>query len=222
MADDRFEVNSRDWWDWYFSGQWDLYDGRAQTRYFMQLVIDHLPEAEREWLRTSPRSVLDWGCAYGDGVDLLNRNFPVAVITGADFSVPAIQEAKKQYPHLNFLHSPEGNILDSFDAIITSNCLEHFNKPLEIAARHLESCRDLYIVLVPFNEWPRHESHLFTFDQTSFPDKLVGFERISSISIPTDPKVWPGAQLLTVYASERYVQQSCRTARKPLPLDLDK
>lgn len=204
MTDAPYPVNSRDWWEWYFSGQWDLYDGRAQTRYFMRSVIDNLPAPERDWLSSHACSILDWGCAYGDGVDLLSSSFPRATVTGLDFSERAIEEARRRYLQCRFVHSEAGSIPGSVDCIVTSNCLEHFADPLSIAAAHLKSCRYLYLILTPFEEYPRHESHAVTLTHSSFPNELGGFRRIHSTAFQTDPKVWQGSQLLTIYASRRY------------------
>src|SRR5437870_1279916 len=42
----------------------------------METALSHLPEQEREYLNAGPRTILDWGCASGEGVAALARSFP--------------------------------------------------------------------------------------------------------------------------------------------------
>ena len=89
--------------------------------------------------------------------------------------------------------------------IVTSNCLEHFADPLAIVSNHLDSCRDLYIALVPYREEPLCEFHAVRFDDDTFPEQLGDFERIQFRLIETEAQYWPDPQLLVVYASPRYL-----------------
>jgi trans-aconitate methyltransferase len=138
---------------------------------------------------------------------MLARAFPNASVTGLDFSAPAIAEARKQYPDRRFEHSPDGAIDRAYDVIVTSNCLEHFADPFEVARSHLRRCGYLYIVLVPFEERQRHESHLFTFERSSFPDRIEGFTKLDAQAIETVERYWPGSQILTIYGSRRYLDE---------------
>ena len=64
-------VNSRPWWDKYFEEQWDAHGGGDQTRFFMETALSHLPEAEKAYLNSGGVTILDWGCAFGEGVTTL-------------------------------------------------------------------------------------------------------------------------------------------------------
>ena len=197
-------INSLSWWNGYFERQWEAHDGRNQTRYFISLLVDHLGSRESNWLAAPGRSILDWGCAMGDGVDLLCTRFPEALVTGLDFSHTAIGKAAERYPRHNFQLSEDGGLRTSYDAIITSNCLEHFPNPFEVAAGHLRYCKSLYIVMVPFREEHLHESHCVRFELDTFPEAIDGFRKVASICLRCDSPYWPGEQVIVTYGSASY------------------
>lgn len=201
------EINSRDWWNRYFAEQWDAHGGSSQTRHFMQRLLDNLPPGELAWLRAKPRTILDWGCAFGEGVKVIADSFPSSSVTGLDFAETAIAQARERYPEHRFVLSGEGDIQGTFDCIVTSNCLEHFEAPLSVAAEHLKSCRYLYFALVPFDEFPLHESHRSRLREEHFPSSLAGFTRLHVGRIDVDRALWNGQQLLVIYASAAYLKE---------------
>jgi polyhydroxyalkanoate synthesis regulator phasin len=206
------QTNSREWWDSYFESEWEEHDGTGQTRHFMGLIVGNLPATELHYLREHRISVLDWGCAFGDGVVVLNGAFPNLEVTGLDFAERAIREASCRHPNCRFIHSPDGSILETFDVIITSNCLEHFEKPLDVIRSHIGMCRSLYIALVPYNEYPLHPHHRAQLREECFPEQLHCFIRFHTSVIDADPRWWPGQQLLVVYGSSQYVGDRHPTA----------
>jgi len=213
-APDAAAPNSRSWWEAFFASQWELNNGRGQTGYFMRRLVEELPLPERRFLAENPATVLDWGCALGDGVDVLAQTFPNCRVTGLDFAEGAIAKAKGLFPQGVFVHDPEGRIGTSFDVIVTSNCLEHFDRPLEIARQHLQACRAFYAVLVPYQEVPLSVHHRTPFWPECFPRELEGFTRVVAKVIEMDSLFWPGQQLLVIYASKEYA------ARRPAePVD---
>src|SRR5262245_11448892 len=125
------DINSRDWWEKYFQSSWERNGGVGQSRHFMELLVANLPAAERAYLRTRRPEVLDWGCAFGQGVEVLAEAFPTARVIGLDFAINAVQEARSRYPDREFILSDNGSIPREFDVITTSNCLEHFDEPLK-------------------------------------------------------------------------------------------
>src|SRR5262245_27546412 len=96
------EINSRDWWEDYFLHHWEAFDGSAQTWYFMERLVANLPQPELDWTRAEPRTILDWGCAMGQGVAVLTREFPQCAVTGLDWSSTAIEEARRRHPQCRF------------------------------------------------------------------------------------------------------------------------
>ena len=198
-------MNSLGWWDGFFEEQWERNHGRQQTRHFMERLVAGLPEVERAYLSSRSLSILDWGCALGDGVEVLGRHFPLADVSGLDFSPLAIAKARQEYPRYRFLRTESGAVPEAFDVVVTSNCLEHFDDPLGLLADHLTSCRRLYLALVPFDESPLCQYHCFSFREDTFPPRLGEFVRLAAQVIDVDLSLWPGKQLLAVYGSLDYL-----------------
>ncbi len=202
-------MNSRSWWEDYFASRWDANGGTGQTRHFMDRLIANLPAAETAYLRSArakPLDVLDWGCAFGEGVRRLAAEFPRARVAGLDFAATAIAEARRRYPGQEFILA-DGAIPREFDVVLTSNCLEHFAEPLAVMSQHLGRCRKLYLALVPYNEYPLCPYHVAQFREESFPARVGEFTRVEVKPVDVDPAVWPGRQLLAVYGSPAYLAE---------------
>src|SRR5258706_6533889 len=146
----------------------------------MRSLVAHLSDPELAFLLTTPASVLDWGCAMGDGVKMLSDTFRLANVAGLDFAARALEVARAEYPNFEFIHTLDGSIPRKFDVVITSNCLEHFQDPLQVAQEHLLSCSQLYIVMVPFDEKELLDQHSFRFTSETFPALLSDFVRLVS------------------------------------------
>jgi 2-polyprenyl-3-methyl-5-hydroxy-6-metoxy-1,4-benzoquinol methylase len=203
---DGAEVNSPQWWEDYFRSEWDKNGGAEQTRHFMQRLIAELPAVEAEYLRAQPVTILDWGCAHGEGVDELARAFPAARVRGLDASANAIEQARRRFPEREFVHAPRGE-LPASDVVVSSNCLEHFADPWPVAERLARAATQLLVLLVPCAEEPLCESHLVRFDEDSFPGRIGPLHRLVLERIAVDPRQWGGDQLLAVYASAQYLAQ---------------
>src|SRR5207247_5904877 len=188
-------IDSAPGWDDHFQGQWDSCGGSERTRYFMETLLSNLPQREKAYLAGDSLTILDWGCAFGEGVATLARAFPRSRVAGLDFSKKAIDEAGVRNAGHEFIWSDDGAIPRDFDCIVTSNCLEHFEQPLAALERHLASCKGLYIVLVPYNECPLQPQHRAQFRVESFPHRVRDFTRIHAEPIASDPHFWPGQQL---------------------------
>jgi glycosyltransferase involved in cell wall biosynthesis/2-polyprenyl-3-methyl-5-hydroxy-6-metoxy-1,4-benzoquinol methylase len=198
-------VNSQAWWEEYHSKHWDANHGTAQTAHFMERLLDSLPSGVARYLRKGKLEVLDWGCAFGEGVVRLAGAFPRCSVSGLDYSQHAVDVARVRYPSLEFLHTDDGSIPRAFDVIVTSNCLEHFEEPLAIVQDQLGACRSLYIALVPYREESLCEFHASCFNESTFPDRLGDFLRIELKLVDIEPRFWPAPQLLVIYASPRYL-----------------
>ncbi|HYO98978.1 MAG TPA: glycosyltransferase [Pyrinomonadaceae bacterium] len=207
MTQDSSSINSREWWQEYFVEHWEAHGGDDQTRHFMARLLAELDAPEKQFLRSQALTILDWGCAFGEGVEALGEASPQSRIVGLDFAPNAVEEARRRYPNHEFIVTEQGEIPGEFDCIVTSNCLEHFEHPLEIIKAHLRACGKLYVLLVPYNEYPLHETHRSQFKEESFPERLAGFVRLSVKTIEIDPAYWNGQQLLVVYGSQSYVRE---------------
>ena len=209
-ANEQLTVNSQEWWDWYFKTHWDNNDGGAQTRHFMELVIDGIPTIVRECCSTKGTSLMDWGCAFGEGVERLAAEFPLAEVVGVDFSEEAVREARRRFPARAFVHSKARRIVGSYDVIVTSNCLEHFEDPIEVLQTLLDAASKLIVVLVPYDENPLCEQHVCRFTEDTLPEQLGNFRRVHAAIVDSNPRFWDGQQLLVVYSSDEFFH-ACAT-----------
>jgi GT2 family glycosyltransferase len=198
-------INSKGWWNTYFIEHWEANNGRNQTRHFMERLLSTLPDSTKAYLHAHVLDILDWGCAMGDGVKMLSQAFPQSHVVGLDFSTQAIEAARNQYPECEFIVADR--IPREFDVIITSNCLEHFEKPLDQIREHLHWCKKLYIILVPYNECPLIDQHRAQFREESFPERLENFTRLCAEPIEVDPMYWTGKQLLVMYGAPAHVRE---------------
>lgn len=198
-------INSLEWWNKFFEKQWEDNRGREQTRHFMSELVRYLPSREHRWLSSQTRTVLDWGCALGEGVDVLQAEFPDCEVTGLDFSPVAVEKARAAFPRHRFLHSEDGTIAAEYDVIVTSNCLEHYADPFELAARHIRHARSLYVAMVPFEEpEPIDDTHLRVFTLHSFPESIGVFRKLSVTVFRPLPRYWNAPQAIVCYAGAGY------------------
>lgn len=197
-------VNSYDFWQHKFQAAWEHNDGKAQTQYFMRQVLALLPPFVHEFLARPGARILDWGCALGQGAYELANAFPQAEVSGLDFSDLAVGRARALYPRLAFRSEPLAAGRDCFDAIVTSNCLEHFEYPVNVVREHLACARQLYILLVPYREAePIHEEHALRLDEQSFPPVLGDFVQAQVSVFDAAPSgFWNGLQMMVVYCSK--------------------
>lgn len=178
--------------------------GRGQTNYFTKLAWNNLPNKFIDTLNnTDDLSILDWGCAEGDGVNCITKMFPQIKVSGLDFSETAIQKARKNYPQHTFYDGSLEDYNNKFSIIFTSNTLEHFEDPYRWINQILNYTEQFLIIMVPFQEKERIKEHFSSFDYDSFPLKMNNFVLTYFSVIDSDPDYWPGQQLLLLYSSIR-------------------
>ena len=83
-------INSNAYWDNRFKSNWDIFEGPAQSRFFSQIAIEHLPKWFIEQIKRNNLTFADWGCAQGDGSGVWVSYIDPSQITGIDFSLAAI------------------------------------------------------------------------------------------------------------------------------------
>jgi glycosyltransferase involved in cell wall biosynthesis len=183
--------------------------GREQSRFFYTIALRELPRWLTEAIRRERLSVCDWGCALGDGTDLLSNAWDTPV-TGVDFSDVAIEDAKKNYQRPQFVAhdftaSTEG--APHFDIVFTSNTLEHFSDPWDVAHRLAELAGKALIIMVPFEEFVRHKEHETTFLATNVPVVIGSFHlcHATIIDCVNEPETqWPGQQIILTYITRDF------------------
>jgi SAM-dependent methyltransferase len=200
-------ADQREWWDEQFSKAWEINSGPAQSVHFMKKLIEGLKPMESEFLSAGSLRALDWGCATGDGLHVLVSAFPSLDGVGIDISQVAIEKARAKYPALTFIATTRGEVEGEFDVLVTSNCLEHLDAPLERLGELLQAVRWLALVLVPYRETKLIEGHKVSFTEDSFPASFHGFTKLYTNVLRADPEFWNGGQLLVVYGSARYIAE---------------
>ncbi|MBU2494634.1 MAG: class I SAM-dependent methyltransferase [Bacteroidetes bacterium] len=157
-------INTKEYWEYRFkSGDWENKCGTEQTRLFTLSQLEHL-EIPTEFNGT----ILDFGCASGEALEILHDRFPNAKLIGVDLSENAIQTAKKNYGAIAEFFSGDESIVPDSDIIISSNVFEHLSEYYKIARKLLEKCKVLYII-VPYKEVivPGDE-HVNSFSEYTF------------------------------------------------------
>ncbi|RYF29677.1 MAG: methyltransferase domain-containing protein [Chloroflexi bacterium] len=201
-------VNSEEYWDNRFNKDWDENHGREQSKFFMSLMADNLPEWLISKLNSNKVTVCDWGCAEGDGTSVFASKFKKASFTGIDFAESAIMKADSNYKSKN-LSFKSVDLLKAksklkFDIILASNILEHFHQPWDIFDKISKFSSDTFVVMVPFKEDPKnlHFEHFHSFQENDFlldrnEWRLVHFNVINTSRISGSK--WNGYQAVAVY-----------------------
>lgn len=155
--------NSKTYWDKKFKSMSNFWRVENYTH-----IVDLLPTGVAF-------SLLDVGCALGDGCLYLKENFPLAKITGIDISEVAVSKARKKsndiaYRCVNVLKQ---EIPDRFDYVLIIETLEHFDDPFIVVDRCLKATDRALIVSVPYspdkNGRVYHASeHRFHFNERTF------------------------------------------------------
>lgn len=213
MLEKTHKINSKNWWNDYFTHHWEKNNGCQQSAVFMQALIKAIPEQEKRWIEKQARNLVDWGCALGDGLPLLDSCFKPECLVGIDFSVVSLNKARVKFSDFNFYESWQDYSANHglADVVFNSNCLEHFQEPFVYLQEGLKHSRFLYCILVPYKERePICESHCQIFDENSFPQQFHGFTMIHQQIMAMDPMVWDGKQMLMIYASKDYLENRFR------------
>lgn len=197
------KINSEEYWDGRFrSGDWDEKEGREQSLFFYRLALKLMPVWLKDKIKNERLSVLDLGCAEGEGVSLFKNEFKASRISGADISAAAIERASTYYPDCDFFRADINNIPESFDVIFSSNTLEHFEKPFDAIQNILPHTKKYFVLLVPFRERDRIDEHFYTFEYSSFACKNGEFQLVyhkEADCSDMEATQWPGEEILLVY-----------------------
>lgn len=83
----------------------------------------------------SPKKILEIGCASGHMTNLLAQLFPNSHIVGIDIYKPAVNEARKRFPEIEFIEADAHNLpfpKTKFDLIVSSETIEHVVDPAKM------------------------------------------------------------------------------------------
>ncbi|BDU15468.1 glycosyltransferase [Lysobacter auxotrophicus] len=199
-------INSKDYWDRRFETDWEANRGRTQSRFFSSLALSMMPDWLK-WNLTSTRaSILDWGCALGDGTELLAQSLPGAQVTGCDFSEEAIRRAAETYPVNRFVCrdlTTSDSTQESWDFVFSSNTLEHFHEPWKVLDTLAKAASRGVLLLLPYEEINRIDEHHYTFLPENVPlviaDRFhLAYWRALDVS-DMHATEWTGAQIFLAY-----------------------
>jgi SAM-dependent methyltransferase len=177
--------------------------GTVQTRVFCELAVATMPAWLSRQIKDRQLTLCDWGCALGDGTQVLDLAFGVGVI-GVDFSHTAVKRAAQRFPQLRFLAEDWSSTAGSrtYDIVFSSNTLEHFAEPWKLFSHLADHARRHVVLLLPYQEHERIEEHEYTFDRATIPLSpragwVLADARITDLG---RSPVWAGQQVLLVYS----------------------
>lgn len=215
MYRDDIEINDKQYWDLRFETDWDESQGRQQSRYFARLALDNLPSWFLQLARSQRMTICDWGCAEGDGTDVLAGYFGPESVSGIDFSDAAIRKAASFYPQVRFLvedwMTPAAPS-HQYDVVFSSNTLEHFHDPNSALRRLMSAASKCVVLLLPYREFERHPEHHHTFEAANLavapsPEYALVHSTVIDAS-RHHPCYWPGLQILLIYARTSFLADS--------------
>jgi len=201
------KINSTQYWDQRFIDDWKENNGIEQSQFFSQIAVDNLPAWFIRYVEQHQPSFCDWGCAMGNGTQVLHELLSLKDITGIDFSKVAIAQARLRYPTIGFIAADilKGEDLPRFDVIFSSNTLEHFNDPWEIVEKLSCFANKFIVILTPFQEYNRHFEHFYTFETTNIPSAIRTSHYLTHFSIFNAAEYpvsyWNGHQVLLIYST---------------------
>ncbi|MCX5464221.1 methyltransferase [Alcaligenes parafaecalis] len=205
-------INSQDYWNNRFADDWEQNSGPAQSRFFANVTLDNLPSWLIRAVKKQELTLVDWGCAQGDGTDALVRFFDPKSLTGVDFSTESIAAAKKRYGAIDFL--AEDWLQESFselgkeyDFVFSSNTLEHFHDPFEVIKKISSKAKLGLIFALPYREYDRIDEHFFTFTKDNLPTRIGRFSLFWSKVVDCSlikNTMWAGDQVILVYADSAW------------------
>lgn len=131
------------------------------------------------------RNIVDYGCALGDGSNILQTKFPLSKIVGLDISSEGLKIARKKFPSIQFFEAKDLKKLSPFDLFYSSNTFEHIKDPfkelleidpfkelLEIS----QYIKKYLIIVVPYNELNPYAEHVSLFNEQNIPQIIGDFK----------------------------------------------
>jgi 2-polyprenyl-3-methyl-5-hydroxy-6-metoxy-1,4-benzoquinol methylase len=133
-------VNTPNYWDRYLNSRGDFW-----RDFPYRFLLEALPKNEKF-------SLLDIGCALGDGCRLLKKSFPAAEITGADLSQVGIEKARAKSTDIEYFvfDLMKQDIPKKYDYITLIHILEHFDDPYPIIDKCLKAVNRAVYISTPY------------------------------------------------------------------------
>jgi 2-polyprenyl-3-methyl-5-hydroxy-6-metoxy-1,4-benzoquinol methylase len=173
-----FAPTSAVYWDIRFLTDWENLNGREQTRFFANLILQYLPETLRDEIQDQTYDICDIGCALGDAIPVYTQTFPTSSIVGVDFSTEAITKARRYYSDGTFQIQAMGELTQQYDVVVCSNVLSLFRDPFAVIRQLLNSVKRYLILLVPLHIKAEMYENQYTFEPDSFPNSIGDFQLV--------------------------------------------
>lgn len=156
--------NTKKHWDGYLNGH-----GNFWRDFPYNFLLEELPQ-------DLPFSLLDIGCALGDGCRLLKKHFPQARIIGADLSPVGIEKARAQSQDIEYFifDLKKQEIPKKYDYLTLIHILEHFDDPYSIIDKCLKAVNQAVYISTPYGgefDNPRlywKGEHRYLFNEHTF------------------------------------------------------
>lgn len=201
-------VNSKAYWDERFASRdWEKFDGKGQSVFFAKVAFMAMPEFLKRDLSRNSWTVIDIGCAQGDGTAFLAKQFPECHFVGQDFSSEAIKLAASNYPNCEFEVADIYQDIRQADVIFSSNTLEHLKQPLGLMEKMCNSATKYAVHLLPFEDQEDIPEHINSFTFDAFPLRIGSFY-LESYRVLDCREIkgtyWLGRQIMLVYTNQNY------------------
>jgi len=160
----------------YWNNKLSKYNGFWRNENYYH-ILDVFPQ-------DSEFSLLDIGCAIGDGCELLHRKFPKAKIKGTDISKIGIEKAKQKTKKVHYFTCDilKDPIPGSYDYVTIIETLEHFDNPFFVITKLLQHVKKSLIVSVPYNPnftgKINKQEHRYSFNKNTFADTNYNYRII--------------------------------------------
>ncbi|RZM22253.1 MAG: methyltransferase domain-containing protein, partial [Pedobacter sp.] len=209
---DKNIINSSIYWDGRFEEDWESREGPRQSRFFSHIAIENLPPWLLKEINRNSYSLVDWGCAQGDGTDVWASYMDSEHISGVDFSAVAIEQAMQRYPAIRFIAQDwvaNRSCGEQFDVVFSSNTLEHFHKPYDVLESISTHAKKAVILALPYRESERIDEHFYSFLPENIPSVLTNGFRLTWCrvvdcrSLPNT--LWGGDQVILIYGEPKWL-----------------
>lgn len=203
-------INSSAYWENRFLKQdWKTNHGPEQSTAFAQVAYNLMPDFFKHDLQTNQWTVVDLGCAEGDGTAHLAKLFPSCNFIGVDFSKTAVDQASKKYHNCTFKVADLYREIPEADVLFSSNVLEHLAHPREVMYSIFNSPAKYIVYLLPLDDSTGIAEHINIFTEDFFPfangNFYLRYHKVFNMGEDEQLKSqWNGKQILLLYASSLY------------------
>lgn len=202
-------VNSEAYWEGRFREDWDSKNGDKQSTFFGDVAVGLLPGWFKNYLKDESPTFLDWGCAEGEGTNVLHKKFPNVKMTGIDFSDTAIKNANTRFNGIDFqavdlLTAKKHQ--EKYDVVFLSNVLEHFHDPWKTFESISKYANRFVVAMTPFSEPVKNRTpeHFYSFTPETIPTRIgewsLVFVAVKNTAAMRGTR-WDGEQVMMIFAN---------------------